>query len=492
MSKKTTIAAAVVVVVAGAIAAVPYLVQPKVKALVEHAQLPEGVSNALAVNYNIKADIESISYQQSGLSAQSITRLHIQNNSNPSEKSCIDVQSDIDYGYGALFSGHLYTIHSILMPTSSDATCNIVNNPKLQQHKVIEALLEQSFKAGSPLSSQVSSSWFGKIHTTIKLAQRTLTEPNKSADVAGTLNIQPLTLQIQRDDRHLVSSYQWGGVTWLAHSDMDPSEQFHLSVGQMSGHSNQKQYKDSDALWFGTSELKLGAMKFSITEGDKTFQQLAISGMSLSSLSKKEHDQLNSQFDAELTGIDINHVQLGDLVMNVAADQMNIAAYTKFAKLLREHRELAQNSPKEFRQLLMQHLAPLLDGMKLTLSPLKLGGKDKQVSLAGTVSMGKVDDALMQQLGGVAGLQAALAKSAQADLNAVIDTAMLDKIVQAVESVREPDPARASALSQRIMMIVTRVLDMQTQAGYLNYNSATKRYTTELKYSQGHLTSNGH
>lgn len=491
MSKKTAIAAAVVIVVGGGIAAAPYITKPHVAEAIQNPQLSADIVSGLAAR-GLQLDVSSASYKEDGLTAQSVTRLKLHSvHEDANDGLCLDVKSDIDYGYGTLFSGHLASLDSQLAEDSDDEQCRIVTNKALAKpsNKELKKVVDSLFADGAPVTAQTALPWFGGYDTTFNVAGRTIKDPSKPEDVAGELEFRPLTVHVASNgDDQVQTDYSWGGMHLISKGPQsDSSEVAEVTIGKIEGQSDSTRYKDSDYLWMGDASFNAELMDFSLKSKYRPIH-FSVGKMALQAKNDASGGKIDSKVDLKLNSFALNDMPLGDFALNLATNNIDAEG---FENLMQKVQESVDDPSYGDDREVVKLFPAVLSGAEVKLSPVALSNGEQKLSLDGTVNIDNVADEAASM--GPQGLMLALAGATNAKANVVIDKELLKQGVQAFASV-EATPLygpSADELAQRAMSKYTMQLDMMTKQGLLKYDEDKQRYTSEVSFGGGKVTING-
>lgn len=489
MSKKATSALAVIIVLGGCIIAAPYVIKTKMAKQFQHIQIPEKIQEQ-ATQQGLNVRIKAVRYQENGLKADSIVRVFVNKQSSPSQTMCFDINSNVNYGYGTLFSGNLAKVHSTLENTSSDPKCGFTANPEIKNDQTLVEVVNQLFEKDSPFTSDTNLPWFGGYQTTLNIAARTITQPSGLTSSAETLQFKPLQIQIKGNGKsHTWTSFQWQGLN-LAPSDGSSTSAhgINLSIGTITATADQQKSID-DFFSPGTFSFKAMPSTLEIkTQNPLNAQQFKMGQIEMNSKTSLSADKVISNLTTKISNVAINHVQLGNIIFNFDANQLT-SELKKFATLRKQLLASSSSSQTKALQKFKQQGGLLLSSMHIKLNPFAIQQNNQQIGLTGKINIAKMDPA--HSIQSADQTMELLKRSTHANLQLTIDTKTLKNIIHAAVATIPKFRQYIQPITDRYTQTVQRILLLQTRAGYLTFNKDKQEFKTQIKFNQGVFTLNG-
>ncbi|MFM2479040.1 DUF945 family protein [Celerinatantimonas sp. MCCC 1A17872] len=493
MNKKVTVSAAVVVVVAAGLVAAPYVVKSKVKPKFTELQVPQNIADTLA-KHDLAAELKNVSYEDHGLTADTVTRVIVHKEGHPDNKLCFDISSKLDFGYGTFYSGNLVKADSKLLAKSQDPKCGFIDNPALKYDRGANELFGELFKDGSPLTATTILNWSGDVNqATINIVPRTLHEPNRRQGEADIFDVKAGQLTISRNSSHdkVQSKFHWDGFHWQDYSSYKPGVvQADFTLGAVDSKSSQSRVSDTKYMWTGTSSIHIAPSKFVATNyfasDDGKHETYQLGGINIDFTSSAADKKLTSTMDLKLSDLDIKGSKIANGEAKVTVSNISTEAMDDLLGIFQENGAFVKAHGYQRDEILANKLLSVYQNAKLTLDPVKVEDNGKEISISGSESVGSIDPKMVQMLG-IRGLVLGSAKSLVGDVNLVIDTQMANKLATTVMSIFAHNPQSLKHRTERVMRGVTRSLQRQVDAGYLNYDKAADRYTTKLHIENGHV-----
>ncbi|CAG9295453.1 DUF945 family protein [Celerinatantimonas diazotrophica] len=489
MNKKVTISAAVVVVVAAGLVAAPYVVKSIAKSKLTNIQVPKNIADNLAKR-GLTGEIKDVSYEDHGLTADTVTRVMIHSIDHPSDSLCFDISSKLDFGYSTVFSGNLAKVDSKLLAKSQDPKCGFVDNPLFKNKPGVNELFSELFKGGSPITSSSVLGWSGDVNQgTINIAPRTIHEPNKDEGQGDVFEIKAAQLMFHFNSAHdkLQSKFHWDGFHYQDYRASAPGKvRTDFSLGAVDSKSNQSLVSGTKYVWVGSNSIHIAPTKLvkaDYSGNDNTYQ---IGGVNVDMSSNTEGKTLTSKIDWKLSNVDIKGHKIADGQANITASNLNIKAMDNLLAIFHEGSEFEKAPRYQRDKILAKKFLPLYQGMKFKWDPVKIDDNGKEISISGNGTVGKINPKMVDLLG-FQGIVLGTAKNLVANVDMTIDTQMAKKLATTVISVFSPSEQTTELRTQRAMNVVTRMLQRQVNAGYLNYDEATERYSTKLHVENGQV-----
>lgn len=489
MNKKVTVSAAVVVVVAAGLVAAPYVVKSIAKSKLANLEVPQKVADQLA-QHGLAGELKDVSYQEHGLTADKVTRVLIHSIDHPSESLCFDISSKLDFGYGTVFSGNLAKIDSKLLAKSQDPKCGFVDNPLLKNKPDVNELFSQLFKGGSPLTMTSLLGWSGEVNQgTINLAPRTIHEPNRPEGQGDIFEIKAAQFSINFNSARdkLQTKLHWDGFRYQDYRASVPGKvRTDFSLGAIDSKSDQSRVSGTKYVWVGSSSINIAPTKLVTTNYSGEHRTYQLGGINVDMSSSAGDKTLTSKIDLKLSDLDIKGHKIANGQANITASNINTKAMDNLLAIFHQGSDFSKAPSYERDKLLAKKILPLYEGIKLKWEPVKIDDNGKELSTSGDATIGQINPKLIDFIG-LQGLVMGTSKNLVANVNMTVDMPMANKLATTVISAFSHSEQTTERRTQRVMHGLTRMLQRQVQAGYLNYDEASDRYTTKLHIEKRHV-----
>ncbi|MFM2481808.1 DUF945 family protein [Celerinatantimonas sp. YJH-8] len=489
MLKKTALAA-VVIIVAGGIVAAPYIMKPYVIEQIKNPAFPDDVRQNL-VEQGFDVTLSSADFQVQGLTSQAVRRLEILNQ-NDQQRFCLELHSQSEFGYRQLFSGKLVQTHMELVNDSAKSECSLIHNPQIASHPGAARIVQSLFQKGSPLLADVSYSWLENLNFMVRVEPRTIYNMDNGKGQADKFVFKALQIRGQDDLKgHQQTQVNWEGgnlsVRYVSHGSVG---QLELALGGISGHSDYH-WQSQTSMAPGEFSMQVGSSSMHVLSDDEDSPQvMTFSGLTMSG--NTTFDQKQQTFDSSLrsqiSDLMFNQIAIGNPQFNVSLNHMSAASDREVAHFFKQMQD--QPHDWKYKQDLDAMMAKALSHTQLQFSPIALQQKEHEVSVAGHLDIGALNDARVQQMGDV-GLLLELMAHVQADLNVVIDQEPIQQLIRGLLSFDKDHPQLRDQRSAMLSEQVQRVLEFQSQRGYLAYDQSKQRYSSHVVLKNGQLLLNG-